>query len=76
MAVYDRVAAVAPGFLDTAARRATLIELIELAQELYSEALRAESAEEARAGLELIRLFWPDYRDVPERLATSAADDR
>ena len=76
VAVYDRLETVAPGFRDTAARCSTLIELIELAEELYAEALRAETAEETRAGLELIRLFWPGYRDVSERLATSAANDR
>jgi hypothetical protein len=69
IATYERLVAQSPGYLDAGERRAALLELVEMAEVLYADAMKADSDEEARQSLELIRQFWPGYRDVPQLLA-------
>ena len=65
---FDELLADTEFYEDSVARRDTILEFIELATEYYANALAAETDEEARGFLRRIPVFWPDYRDVDERL--------
>ena len=54
---------------DAITRKATLEEFVLLADESYTAALDAKTDEDAAAALRSIQVFWPEYRDVEQRLA-------
>ncbi len=66
---YDRLLAEVEFYEDTLARRETILEFIALAEEYYAKALEAPTDKEAAEYLRQIRVFWPEYRDVEQRLA-------
>ncbi len=69
VAAYDELLAEAEYYEDAIARRRTLQSFIEDAGRLYA-AYEAAQDDRERAGLlRQIQVFWPDYRDVAERLA-------
>ena len=55
-------------YKDAALRRSTLVALQRLAEQLYARGVAAESDEEALDNFEQIEVFWPEFRDVAERL--------
>ncbi len=58
---------------DAVARRDTILEFIQLAEECYANALAATTDEEAASYLRRIPVFWPEYKDVEQRLAAIEA---
>jgi hypothetical protein len=66
---YDELLALDAEYVDARERRDTLVALIELAEASYATAVGTADPVEARSHLELIRTFWPGYRDVEARLA-------
>lgn len=70
---YAELLELAPFYRDAIARKDTLESYVREAGELYAR-FEASSDEEERIGLLLqISVFWPEYRDVEERLAAYAA---
>jgi tetratricopeptide (TPR) repeat protein len=61
-------------FQDTIARRDTLEDYIAEAGRLYDQVLAAEGPEEEATYLRRIDIFWPDYKDVRERLKRVEAE--
>jgi hypothetical protein len=68
VARYGELIEQAGFFEDAITRRDTLQGFIALAADLYARALVAPSAEEALPLLRQIEVFWPEYRDVRERV--------
>lgn len=68
VAAFERLLAVAPDFQDAQERRKVLQEFIQLSEELYAKVLSAEDDEAAERSLRAIRVVWPEYRDVAQRL--------
>jgi tetratricopeptide (TPR) repeat protein len=67
---YDFVLTEAGGFYkDAISRKRTLGSYVDLADELYTEYTDAADDEARLDALHKIELFWPTYRDVPERVA-------
>lgn len=60
---------------DAISRRRTLASYIELAEELYGEYEAAQDDDARLDALRKIELFWPTYRDVPERIAELDDDE-
>ena len=58
-----------PYYEDAQARKATLEEFIEMAAQFYANALEAGDDAEAADWLRQIEVLWPEYKDVPQRLA-------
>ena len=55
-------------FKDARTRRDTLIGYVQQADALWERAMATEDAQERLALLLQIDVFWPEYRDLPERL--------
>jgi tetratricopeptide (TPR) repeat protein len=53
---------------DAVQRRKTLLDMIDLADRLYTQALAAERPQVKRQKLEQITVFWPEYRNVQKLL--------
>lgn len=70
VAAYDRLLALNPDYADAGARRATLLELVRLADAFYLSAMDADSEEERLLYLRQVQQFWPEYRDVEQQLAS------
>jgi len=68
VAAYDRLLAMNPDYADAVARRATLLELVGLADSFYVSAMDADSAEDRLLYLRQLQQFWPEYRDVEQQL--------
>ena len=68
VAAFDELLALAPEYRDAARRKATLLEFIRMAEELYPQALEATDESLAEEYLRAIHLVWPEYKDVVERL--------
>jgi len=68
-AAYGELLEFAPYFRDAIARKDTLDSYVASAAEYYAQALAAATPEEQAAYLRRIAVFWPDYRDVEQRLA-------
>lgn len=68
VAVYAEILERADYFEDTIARKETLEEYIRLAAELYERLLAVQTEEDQLDILLQIETFWPEYRDVDERL--------
>jgi tetratricopeptide (TPR) repeat protein len=66
---YNDLLARAPYFRDAIARRDVLEGFVTKASELYAQALAASDPAEQQKYLLQIDVFWPDYRDVEQRLA-------
>ena len=66
---YGRLLDEVEFYEDAITRMVTIEEFIALADECYAGALAAASDEEMAAYLRRIPVFWPEYRDVEERLA-------
>ncbi len=56
-------------YRDAALRRSTLVALHRLAEQLYARGVAAASEEEAQNNFEQIEVFWPEFRDIADRLA-------
>lgn len=56
-------------YKDAALRRKTLVSLHSLAEKLYAQAIGADKREVLLDHLEQIEVFWPEFRDVSDRLA-------
>lgn len=69
IASYDELLALAEHYEDATQRRATLVEYVERAEGLYAQLETAATPEEELSILRQISLFWPEYLDVPTRLA-------
>ena len=67
--VYDELLKGRGSYKDAALRRTTLIQLQRLAEQLYARGVAAETDDEALDNFEQIEIFWPDFRDIPGRLA-------
>ena len=68
VAAYADLLEQATYFEDAITRKSTLEDYIEDAERLYAKAEAAGSIEEQLGYLRQIAVFWPDYRDVAERL--------
>jgi tetratricopeptide (TPR) repeat protein len=69
IATYTELLDQAPYFKDAFARRDALQDYVKRAEELYAQALAEPTPEEQAKYLLQIATFWPEYRDVAERLA-------
>lgn len=65
---YDRLLEATPFYKDALARRDTLKGFVRDAEDLYARYEAAGTDEERAALLRQISIFWPEYRDVRERL--------
>ncbi len=66
---YDELLAATESYEDAFARRENVLEFIQLAEQYYELALQAPTDEGAADYLRRIPVFWPEYKDVEERLA-------
>jgi hypothetical protein len=66
---YDRLLEATPFYKDALARRDTLRGFVQDAEALYARYEAAADDAERLALLRQIAIFWPEYRDVRERLA-------
>jgi hypothetical protein len=66
---YERILREHGYYKDSIARKQLLEGWIEQAGALYEQSLAASTSEAAAGFLRQIAVFWPDYRDVRERLA-------
>ncbi len=66
---YGRLLDEAEFYEDAADRKRTLEDFIEQADALYAKMLASSDDAERRNLLRQIELFWPEYKDVQERLA-------
>ncbi|HED66864.1 MAG TPA: hypothetical protein ENJ09_15080 [Planctomycetes bacterium] len=66
---YDELLDEADFYEDAIARRNTLQGFVERAADLYAKGTAAEDDRIARQYLEQIPVFWPEYKDVEQRLA-------
>jgi len=73
-AAYAELLELAPYFRDAIARKDTLDSYVASAAEYYAQALAQEDPAEQAGYLRRIAVFWPDYRDVQERLAALEAE--
>ena len=69
VAAYTRLLDDAGFFKDAITRRDTLMEFIRRAETLYEKAANAGDPTLANSYLRQIDIFWPEYRDVSERLS-------
>lgn len=69
IAKYEEVLKLANYFKDTFARLDTLKGYVTLAAELYQKADASTDDKERLDYLKQIEIFWPEYRDIPTRIA-------
>jgi len=70
VASYGKLLAERPYYEDATARKATIEDYIARTEEAYEKALAATLDEEAIGYLRQIQdVYWPEYLDVPQRLA-------
>lgn len=58
---------------DARARMSTLEEYVKLGKELYRDAAQAESEAHELLILQQIELFWPEYKDIQDRIVDLSA---
>lgn len=75
MAAYDRLLGEVDFYKDARTRRDTLGGYVREAERLWNLALSATDPDRRRAYLLQIEVFWPEYRDLPERLAALGRAD-
>ena len=68
IAVYDELLARTDYYEDSRARRGTLVDYVESAGRLYGEIPKAGDAQGKLSLLKQIEIFWPEYRDIQERI--------
>lgn len=66
--VYDDLLEKATYYEDAIARRDTLVSFIELAAKLYEQAQSESDPAERLALYRQIETFWPEYRDIQDRI--------
>jgi tetratricopeptide (TPR) repeat protein len=69
IAKYQELLAQASYFKDTLTRVDTLKSYVVLAGELYQKAAQAADDAQRLDYLQQIRIFWPEYRDVPKQVS-------
>lgn len=72
---YRRLLAEREWFADARTRMATLEDYVRRAHDLYVAAAKTTKREERIDYLRQIEVFWPEYRDIQERLDQLEADD-
>ena len=66
--MYDELLARTDYYEDSRARRGTLVDYVESAGRLYGEIPKAGDAQGKLSLLKQIEIFWPEYRDIQERI--------
>jgi len=66
--VYDELLARADYYEDSRARRGTLNDYVKNAGRLYEEVTSTSDSENKLSLLKQIEIFWPEYRDIQERI--------
>jgi len=66
--VYDELLARTDYYEDSRARRGTLSDYVQSADRLYQQLSSAGDPESELSLLKQIEIFWPEYRDIQERI--------
>lgn len=66
--VYDKLLARTDYYEDARARRGTLNDYVQNADRLYGEVTSSSDSQDKLSLLKQIEIFWPEYRDVQERI--------
>lgn len=74
VSAYGDLIEVAGYYKDAIARRETLQDFIEQAEDLYARAMESGDVEERLDYLRQLRLFWPEYRDVEAQIAALSGE--
>ena len=69
IAKYEALLALTPYFKDVLARKDTLAGYVKLAADLYAQSEAAATDAEKLELLRQIHVFWPEYKDIADRIA-------
>lgn len=67
--VYDELLVRTDYYEDSRARRGTLVDYVQNADRLYKEVTSSSDSQGKLSLLKQIEIFWPEYRDIQERIS-------